>query len=341
VAFRNFLPTMLCALALAAAALAVPGSSPAQEVTLKLHHFLPPSSTTHAGFLKPWADKVMAESQGRIKIDIYPVMQLGGRAPQLYDQVKDGVDFIKIRVDDNLGTGTKLTPELYQAAIDRAHENGMKLASHLFYLEDAKGLLEAGTDFIAHSVRDQEVDDEVIALMKEKNVCYCPTLTREVSTFVYESVPEWFEDAFFLKEADPAVLDQLKDPERMQGVKDSPAPRAYKKALEIAMANLKKVADGGATIAFGTDTGPAGRFQGYFEHMELDMMAEAGLTPKQILMSATGDAAQCLGFTDIGTLEAGNWADFIVLDDDPLADIKNLRSIDSVWIAGNRVPNDT
>ncbi len=90
-AFRNFLPTMLCALALAAAALAVPGSSPAQEVTLKLHHFLPPSSTTHAGFLKPWADKVMAESQGRIKIDIYPVMQLGGRAPQLYDQVKDGV----------------------------------------------------------------------------------------------------------------------------------------------------------------------------------------------------------------------------------------------------------
>ena len=79
-----------------------------------------------------------------------------------------GVDFIKIRVDDNLGTGTKMTPELYQAVIDRAHDNGMKLASHLFYLEDAKGLLEAGTDFIAHSVRDQEVDDEFIALIKEK-----------------------------------------------------------------------------------------------------------------------------------------------------------------------------
>ena len=166
-------------------------------------------------------------------------------------------------------------------------------------------------------------------------------MTREVSTYVYEDVPGFFEDPFFLTDADPAVLEQLKDPERMQGVKDSPAPAAYKKALEVAMANLKKVADGGATVAFGTDTGPAGRFQGYFEHMELDMMAEAGLTPKQILMSATGDAAQCLGFTDIGTLEAGNWADFIVLDDDPLADIKNLRSIDSVWIAGNRVPNDT
>ena len=252
-----------------------------------------------------------------------------------------GVDFIKIRVDDNLGTGTKMTPELYQAAIDRAHDNGMKLASHLFYLEDAKGLLEAGTDFVAHSVRDQEVDDEVIALMKEKNVCYCPTLTREVSTFVYESVPEWFADAFFLKEADPAVLDQLKDPERMQGVQDSPAAKRYKKALEIAMPNLKKVADGGATIAFGTDTGPAARFQGYFEHMELEMMAEAGLSPKQILMSATGDAASCLGFTEIGTLESGKWADFIVVNDNPLVDISNMRSIDAVYISGNRVPDET
>ena len=252
-----------------------------------------------------------------------------------------GVNFIKIRVDDNLGTGTKMTPELYRAAIDRAHEHGMKLASHLFYLEDAKGLLEAGTDFVAHSVRDQEVDDEVIALMKEKNVCYCPTLTREVSTFVYESVPEWFEDAFFLKEADPAVLDQLKDPERMQGVQDSPAAKGYKKALEIALPNLKKVAGGGATIAFGTDTGPVGRFQGYFEHMELELMAEAGLSPKQILMSATGDAARCLGFTEIGTLESGKWADFIVVNDNPLADINNMRSIDAVYIAGNRVPDET
>lgn len=252
-----------------------------------------------------------------------------------------GVDFIKIRVDDNLGTGAKMTPELYQAAIDRAHDNDMKLASHLFYLEDAKGLLEAGTDFVAHSVRDQEVDDELIALLKEKNVCYCPTLTREVSTFVYESVPEWFEDEFFLKDADPAVLDQLKDAERMAGVQDNPAAKGYKKALAIAMPNLKKVSDGGATIAFGTDTGPAGRFQGYFEHMELEMMAEAGLSPSQILMSATGDAASCLGFTDIGTLESGKWADFIVLNENPLTDISNMRSIDAVYIAGNRVPDVT
>ncbi len=249
-----------------------------------------------------------------------------------------GADFIKIRVDDNLGTTEKMKPELYQATIARAHEKGLKVASHLYYLEDAKGLLKAGTDFVAHSVRDQALDDEAIGLMKDRNVCYCPTLTREVSTYVYEGVPDFFEDPFFLKDADPAVLLALQQPERMQKVKESPAAQAYKKALEQANANLKKAADSGVTIAFGTDTGPAARFQGYFEHMELGMMAEAGLTPEQILRSATGDAARCLGLEEVGTIEKGKWADFVVLNEDPLGDISKMRSIDSVWISGNRVP---
>jgi imidazolonepropionase-like amidohydrolase len=248
-----------------------------------------------------------------------------------------GVDFIKIRVDDNLGTTTKMPPELYRAVIERAHEQGKPVASHLFYLEDAKRLLEAGTNFIAHSIRDQEVDEEVIDLMKDKNVCYCPTLTREVSVFVYEDVPEFFEDPFFLKYADPAVLEQLKDETRMKSVRENEGAQAIKKALEIAKINLKTIADQGGTIAFGTDTGQPARFQGYFEHMEANLMAEAGLTPKQILMSATGDAARCLGLEDIGTLERGHWADFIVLNENPLDDIANLRTMDSVWIAGNGV----
>ncbi|HJS72870.1 MAG TPA: amidohydrolase family protein, partial [Vicinamibacteria bacterium] len=249
-----------------------------------------------------------------------------------------GVDFIKIRVDDNLGTTEKMKPEIYEAVIARAHEKGLKVASHLFYLDDAKGLLKAGTDLVAHSVRDRELDDEVIALMKDRNVCYCPTLTREVSAFAYEDVPEFFEDPFFMKDADPAVLTQLMEPERMQKMKESAAAQAYKKALVQANANLKKAADAGVTIAFGTDTGPAARFQGYFEHMELKMMAEAGLTPEQILRAATSDSARCLGLDEVGTIEKGKWADFVVLNEDPLTDITKLRSIDSVWISGNRVP---
>jgi imidazolonepropionase-like amidohydrolase len=254
------------------------------------------------------------------------------------DNAAENVDLIKIRVDDNLGTASKMSPEVYQAVIDRAHERGLRVASHLYYLDDAKALLRAGTDFVAHSVRDQAVDDELIGLLVDRDVCYSPTLTREVSTFVYEDTPDFFADPFFLREAAPEVLDQLRDPERQQGVRSSRTAQLYKRALEVAMNNLEPLVDGGATLAFGTDAGPPARFQGYFEHMELWMMVDAGLTPMQVLVSATGDAARCLGLEDVGSLTEGKWADFVVLTADPLADITNTRSIESVWIAGNRVP---
>jgi imidazolonepropionase-like amidohydrolase len=254
------------------------------------------------------------------------------------ENIAMNVDFIKIRVDDNLGTSAKMAPEVFRAVIDRAHEQGVRVASHLYYLDDAKALLRAGTDFVAHSVRDQPVDAELIELMNERDVCYSPTLTREISTFVYEDVPEFFEDPFFLREADPAVLETLQEPDRQRGVREDRGAQQYKQALVVAMGNLRPLVDGGVRIAMGTDTGPPARFQGYFEHMELALMAEAGLTPMEILQSATGDAAACLGLDDVGTLEAQKWADFVVLGANPLEDIKNTRSIESVWIAGNRVP---
>ena len=247
-------------------------------------------------------------------------------------------DFIKIRVDDNLGSSKKMSPEVYRAVIDRAHELGLPVAAHIYYLEDAKALLRAGVDFIAHSVRDKPVDDELIQLLKENNVCLCPTLTREVSTYVYEDVPEFFDDPFFLAEADPAVLEQLKAPEAQKAIRDSRSAQQYKKALDTASENLKKLVDAGVRIVFGTDTGPPARFQGYFEHMEMELMAEAGLTPQQILRSATADAAECLGLDELGALETGKWADFVVLAENPLTDIANTRTLESVWIAGNQVP---
>jgi imidazolonepropionase-like amidohydrolase len=247
-------------------------------------------------------------------------------------------DWVKIRVDDTLGTTPKMAPAVYRAVIDEAHKRGLRAAAHLFYLADARELVAAGVDFIAHSIRDAAVDPAFVAELARRGTCVCPTLMREVSAFAYAQEPAFFADPFFLREADPAVLEELRSAERRERVRANPASARYREALRTASLNLKTLVDGGVPIAFGTDTGPPARFQGYFEHEELARMVEAGLTPTQALVAATSGAARCLGLTSAGRLEPGAWADFLVLKADPLADIRNTKSLESVWIAGNRVP---
>lgn len=257
---------------------------------------------------------------------------------QVADNAALKVDVIKIRVDDNLGRTAKMPPAVSRAVIDEAHKRGLRVAVHLFYLEDAKGVLDAGADFIAHSVRDKDVDADLVAALKQRGVCVSPTLMREVSTFVYESTPPFFSDPLFLKHVDSRVVDALRQPARQETVRKSPTAQRYKVALGQASRNLKKLTDAGVRIAMGTDTGPPARFPGYFELMELEMMAKAGLTPRQVLAAATRDAARCMNLDgELGTIAPDKWADFVVLDADPLTDITNTRKIDSVWIAGNRV----
>jgi imidazolonepropionase-like amidohydrolase len=275
----------------------------------------------------------------RARIFVAGAVVTGSTVREALGQVQQnadmGVDWMKLRVDDNLGASQKMSPEIYSAIIDRTHELGLRLASHLFYLDDAKALMRAGTDFIAHSVRDTDVDDEFLGLLAQSGICYTPTLTREVSTFVYENRPDFFDDPFFLSHADPVVLEELQEPEQQARFARG---QPYKAALQVALRNLKTISDAGLPVVMGTDTGPAARFQGYFEHMELDLMAEAGLTPEQILRSATGVAAECLRLDDeIGTLRPNRWADFVVLTENPLVDIQNAHSIESVWIAGEEL----
>lgn len=250
-----------------------------------------------------------------------------------------GVDFMKIRVDDNLGTSEKMSEEVYRAVINRSHELGYRIATHMYYLEDARKLLEAGSDMIAHSVRDLPVDDAFIRLIKEKKVPYCATLTREVSTFVYGDTAGFFSDPFFLKEYAPAIIQPLKDPARQFQVKKNSSAQTYRVQLPQAMENLKTLSDAGVPIVFGTDSGVPTRFMGYFEHMEMQMMAEAGLTPMQIIVAASRDAARYMGLEDLGTLSQGNWADFIILDANPLVDIRNTRKISAVYVGGGIVVN--
>lgn len=244
-----------------------------------------------------------------------------------------GANVLKGRVQGGM-------PEVaYSALIREAHAQGLKVAVHMYSLEDAKGLIRNRVDVLAHSVRDLPVDNELLGLARGSEFCQIATLTRDLSTFVYESTPDFFADPFFLKYADPAVITQLNDPAAQRRMARN--AQQGKDDLAMGQSNLKALHDAGVRIALGTDSGAGpSRFTGYFEHLEMDLMAEAGLAPMDIIRSATGIAADCMDIPDVGTLAPGMWADFLVLTKDPLQDIRNTRTLESVWIAGHQVPQN-
>lgn len=271
---------------------------------------------------------------------------IGGATAEAATAATDAVaamkpDLLKIRIDDNLGSSKKMPEDAWRATLARAEALKLPLAAHIFYLADAKAALLAGADVIAHSVRDVPVDGEFVRELKTRNACYTPTLTREVSTFVYGSTPPWARDPFFLKGAGAGAADELSDPERQAQVRAGNAYKQglrYKEGLTVATRNLKTLVDAGARVAMGTDSGPVGRWQGFFEHLELEMMVEAGMTPMQAIVAATGLAADCHGKgAQFGSLRPGLSADLLVLGANPLDDIRNTRQIRSVWIAGRQV----
>ena len=249
------------------------------------------------------------------------------------------VDIIKYHIN---GTPNDMTPDVYGALVDESHKRGLRAAVHVFYLKDAMGALDKGTDIIAHSVRDQDVDQRLITTLKTRNVGYIPTLTRDLSVFVYETKPAFFDDPFFRRGIAlyRKEVDVLSDPARQAKTRDDKQAQSIKPALQQAMKNLKMLSDAGVLIGMGTDSGAAnnpGRWQGYFEHVELEYMVQAGMTPMQALVAATGGAARVMKLDAVGTIQPGKWADLLALTADPLANIRNTHQIHSVWIGGRRL----
>lgn len=254
------------------------------------------------------------------------------------------VDIIKMHIT---GGPMDMTPAVYGALIDQSHKRGLRTAAHLFYLRDAKGLLEKGIDVIAHSIRDLPVDQATIAAIKARDVEYIPTLTRDIAQFVYEGTPAYFNDPFFTRHIPGSYyrdeIAKLKDPANQDKIKKDQTAQGTKPALEQGRKNLKTLSDAGVTIALGTDTGTnEGQWQGYFEHLELEEMVKSGMTPMQALVAGTMGAAKAANVQQqLGSIAPGKQADLLVLNANPLSDIRNTRQIDSVWIAGRRLTTTT
>ena len=258
------------------------------------------------------------------------VREMAGRRPS----------FIKIWVDDFHGKlPAKMTPAMSSAVIDEAHRLGLRVAAHVFYLDDAKELVAAGVDVLAHGVRDRPVDDAFIQAMKAHRTWYIPTLGLDESFYLYAEQPERLRDPFLQHALQRDVAAQLGDSSwRTKALADAPAIKRDKDAVRTGLANIKTLYDAGVSIGFGTDSGATPlRVPGFAEHRELQLMTQAGLTPLQAIRVATHDAATLLGLQDRGTLEAGKLADFVVVEGDPSERIEDTTRIAAVWHRGRPI----
>jgi len=260
--------------------------------------------------------------------------------PLIAKLAAEKVDMVKIWVDDNFGRGKKVPIDISRAIIAGARKHGLHVAVHIVDYQDAKDVIDAGAYALAHSIRDREVDQDLINDMKRHGVWQIATLTRELSTYVFTESPQFLENPFLTRSVPPAVLQAVKSDRYISSIRSSRDFPRYHGLLQMAEKNLKRESDAGVKIALGTDSGPPARFQGFFEHLEMELMVQSGLTPMQTIVAATRNGAEFLGARELGTLERGKWADLIVLRNNPLDDIRNTRTIDTVYIAGNRIgPN--
>jgi imidazolonepropionase-like amidohydrolase len=279
-------------------------------------------------------------SMGLLDTQVYRPQTTEEARAQVRETAQRHPDLIKIWVDDMHHTvSAKMNPEVYKAVIDEAHVNGLRVAAHVYYLQDARILVSDGVDILAHGVRDTAVDPEFVKSIKGRGAWYVPTLGLDESFYIFAEHPEWLQQPFFRRALQSSLAAQLNDPAwRAKVLGDSKALAAQKQAVATNMKNVKTLFDAGVNVGFGTDSGATPlRIAGFAEHRELKLLTDAGLTPLQAIQSATKNAAALLHLDDRGVIAQGKLADLLIVDGDPSKDISAVDNIDSVWRRGRKV----
>lgn len=249
-------------------------------------------------------------------------------------------DLVKIWVDDFAGTlPVTMDPAIVRAVVEESHRRGLRVAAHIHNLADARMVVAAGADIIAHGVRDQPVPADFIATLKARGIWYIATLQLDEATVAWADRTPWTLAPFARAGLSAALAAQIDDPAWQAKIRTGKAADEARASLAMNLVNLRTLYAAGVKIGFGTDSGAnPQRVPGVAEHRELALTVQAGLTPLQAITIATRDAAALLQLDDRGVIAPGKRADLLVVTGDPSRDIAAADQIIETWANGTAMP---
>jgi imidazolonepropionase-like amidohydrolase len=258
-------------------------------------------------------------------------------ARQHVDEIaKNGADFIKVWLDAQGGRIPKLSREYVAAVLDQARKHGKLTMAHIVELADARMAVDEGVNMLVHNVRDQDIPADFLAPLKARNVSVISTLAREEGMF--RAAGGTPDDPFFTRGLTPQQRDGLS--KKLEGLAKDPERADSIRAFEQDKVNVKRLWDAGVRVGFGTDSGGASEryfIQGFYEHRQVELLVQAGLTPMQVIQSFSKNNSEMFGIDkDFGTLAKGKAADLLVLAKNPLNDIANMRTFEAVYLGGKK-----
>jgi imidazolonepropionase-like amidohydrolase len=239
-----------------------------------------------------------------------------------------GVKHLKIWIGDRRGSYPAMPHETYDATIEEAHKLGILVHAHAGSNRDQIDALKAGVDLLVHTIQNEKLSDELVGLLQQKKPYWTPVMG--------------LGDRSDLCDPDP-FSEQVQSARTIADVRQSnckPSPNAATRE-EMLKHNFKKMIDSGARLVLGTDAGVFPRYSfGWADHHEMGRYVQLGITPAQAIVASTSRPAEALGLKDVGVLGEGKVADFLVLNANPLEDIRNTRQISAVYLGGTKLDRD-